>query len=255
MQERRGSRSQRVGLLALAMMLLAGGAAAVAFVDRGHSAPPIVGWTVDRSIPSTPLIDADGKQASLRALRGSIVVLAPFLTLCHETCPLTTGAFLQMRQAVTAAGLAGRVAFVEVTVDPARDSPARLRAYGRLTGANWERLTGTPTNIDRFWRFFGIGYRKVPEPPPAQLDWWTHKPERYSMEHTDSVFFIDARGRERIFIVGPTNGNKLPQALRALLSPAAQAALTRQTGTWTVAQALSDIGHLLGQRIPASGGS
>ena len=78
---------------------------------------------------------------SLAAMRGQVVVLAGFLTLCQETCPLTTGNLLVMGRAVTAAGLGRRVRFAELTVDPGRDTPARLRAYRALVGAlsNWWR--------------------------------------------------------------------------------------------------------------------
>jgi len=56
------------------------------------------------------------------------------LTLCHEVRPLTTGAFIAMKHAVRKAGLADRVIFTEISVDPWRDSPARLRAFARYTG-------------------------------------------------------------------------------------------------------------------------
>jgi len=60
-----------------------------------------------------------------------VVVLAPFLSLCQDECPLVTGAFLALQRDVRAAGLGGRVAFVEATVDPGRDTTARLAAYER----------------------------------------------------------------------------------------------------------------------------
>ena len=64
-------------------------------------------------------------------------MLADFLTLCQETCPLTTGNLLVMDRAVIAAGLGHRVRFAELTVDPGRDTPgpaARVPGAGRGPG-------------------------------------------------------------------------------------------------------------------------
>jgi cytochrome oxidase Cu insertion factor (SCO1/SenC/PrrC family) len=71
---------------------------------------------------------------SLASFRGKYVVLSSFLTLGQEECPLTTGIFQPLQASVRTAGLAGKVAFVEVTVDPGRDAPARLRAYRTRSG-------------------------------------------------------------------------------------------------------------------------
>ena len=66
--------------------------------------------------------------------KGRYVVLAPFLTLCQEECPLTTGVYQELQASVDKAGLGHKVAFVEVNVDPERDTPARLRAYEQRFG-------------------------------------------------------------------------------------------------------------------------
>ncbi|HWN01034.1 MAG TPA: SCO family protein, partial [Streptosporangiaceae bacterium] len=84
---------------------------------------------VPASVADLPLTTDTGEVTSLAAWRGQVVVLADFLTLCQETCPLTTGNLLMMDRAVTAGGLGRRVHFVELTVDPSRDTPFRLRAY------------------------------------------------------------------------------------------------------------------------------
>ena len=115
-------------------------------------------------------------------------MLAPFLTLCQEECPLTTGIFQELQTSVKAAGLTGKVAFVEVTVDPGRDTPARLRAYEERFGVNWTLLTGSAAAISAFWRPLGVYYQKVPEGHPAELDWLTGKPLTYDVDHSDGFF-------------------------------------------------------------------
>ena len=105
-------------------------------------------------------------------------MLADFLTLCQETCPLTTGNLLAMDRAVMAAGLGQRVRFAELTVDPDRDTPARLRAYRTLIGApaNMLLLTGRPAVIEQIWRYLGVWYQRVGEDSPPGTDWLTGRP-------------------------------------------------------------------------------
>lgn len=241
----------------LALGLGLGLGAGLALSEHGHSArshsPPTEGWTANRLVPTVPLVDANGRRVTLAAFRGRVLVLTPFLTLCSETCPLTTGAFIRMQRAVDAAGLAQRAAFAEVTIDPARDTPARLRAYERMTGLRFDLLTGSSASLARLWRFLGVGYRRVPQGHPPARDWWTGRPLTYDIEHTDAVFFIDPSGRERRFLVGmPSVGGRLAPALERLLSATGVQNLAHPVGAWTVGQALADLGSLLGRPISES---
>ena len=90
----------------------------------------------DRAIPNIPLISSAGTPTSLAAYRGKYIVMAPFLSLCQDECPLITGAFIALQHDVKAAGLGEKVVFMEITVDPGRDTPARLAAYSRAFGAD-----------------------------------------------------------------------------------------------------------------------
>ena len=113
---------------------------------------------------------------SLAALHGKVVVLAPFLSLCQDECPLITGAFISLQRDLRARRLAHRVVFVEATVDPGRDTVARLAAYQREFGANWDLWTGTPANVAAFWKPFGVEYQIVAEDSPPKIDWFTGTP-------------------------------------------------------------------------------
>ena len=119
------------------------------------------------------LVDQHGRPCRWPRLRGKVVVLAPFLSLCQDECPLVTGAFISLQRDLRAAGLAHRVVFVEATVDPGRDTVARLAAYQKEFGADWDLWTGTPANIAAFWKPFGVAYQIVPEEQPPKIDWWT----------------------------------------------------------------------------------
>jgi cytochrome oxidase Cu insertion factor (SCO1/SenC/PrrC family) len=200
-----------------------------------------------------PMLTASGRRMTLDAYRGKVVVLAPFLTLCSEVCPLTTGAFLQMRHDVDAAGLGRRVVFIEASVDPWRDSPARLRAFAKTAGIDFPMLTGTKREAAAFWQFFGVGYRRIPQGHPPALDWWTHRPQAFDVQHSDALFIIDAAGYEREVMLGMPGGlqGSLTPALERLLSRAGRADLADpKAAGWTIGDALRNIGGLLGQPIP-----
>ena len=159
-----------------------------------------------------------------------------------------------MDRAVMAAGLGRRVHFVELTVDPNRDTPSRLRAYRKLIGApaNWSLLTGRPAVIGQIWRYFRVWYQRVAEGTPPGADWLTGRALSYDVDHQDTLVYLDARGRERFVVTGNPNATaaSIAPALRRFLSGQGRADLSHpDASTWTAAEALSPIAWLTGQAI------
>jgi len=206
-----------------------------------------------RPVPSVPLIDEQGQPFSLSKWRGKWVILAPSMTLCHEVCPLTTGALMELVNDVRLGGLSKQVVIAEATVDPWRDSPYRLRAYKKLTGADFEMLTGTQSDIEQLWKFFGVYYTRVPQGKPPDVDWLTHKPETFDVQHTDAIFFIDPAGQERIVDEGMADvDGQLSPALKRLLSDEGIQNLDHPQFPWTPTEALDDLYFLMNRNVPAS---
>lgn len=253
----------RVGLVS---SLMFGLVAALSLSGCGQSAPPgppsaYIGTVLDRPVPSSiadlPLTSDDGKPTSLAALGGQVVVLADFMTLCQETCPLTTGNLLMMDQGVKAAGLGSRVRFVELTVDPARDSAAALAAYRRVVAApaNVWLLTGSAVVIDQIWQYFGIWFQKVAESDPPGIDWRTGKPLTYDVDHEDALIYLDAAGNQRFTLVGSPNASvtSIAPTLRGFLNDQGRANLASpDASTWTPGQGLAPVAWLCKQRIHGS---
>ena len=240
----------------LAVVCLAACSSATASPGRTDPGLPN-GTAFDRAIPAQVLgltfTDASGRPVSLQSLSGKTVVLTDFLTTCQEVCPMTSVNFRDVADAVTAAGAAGSVVLIEVTVDPARDDPARLAAYRSLYGAvrpDWTFWTGTPAATAALWAFLGVSFERTPVASPAPTDWLTGRPLTYDVSHQDVVFVIDPQGHERWLVQGtpntdgapppPTLGSFLDDEGRSnLASPQGpswtahdvEAALTRVTGT------------------------
>jgi cytochrome oxidase Cu insertion factor (SCO1/SenC/PrrC family)/thiol-disulfide isomerase/thioredoxin len=206
-----------------------------------------------RKVPAVRLADEQGRPTSLATWRGKWIVLAPSMTLCHEVCPMTTAALTELQSRLGPAGLSRQVEVVEATVDPRRDTPARLRAYRRLTGASFTMLTGSQGDIARLWRFFGVYYKRVPQGHPADVDWLTHNPETFDVEHTDAFFLIDPAGQERVLDEGmPSVGGRLPAKLRILLNDQGVHNLQSPQLPWTAANVLEDLYFLMNRNVPAS---
>lgn len=163
--------------------------------------------TLDQPVPARvadlPLVDADGRTFTLASLHGRTVVLVDFLTLCQEVCPLTSVDVEQAARALRADGLGGKVVFVEATVDPARDTVARLAAYRKLfpPNADWRLATGSPKDLTALWTWFGVGYDRVAEQGAAKgtppKDWLTGTPLAYDVEHQDVVWVLGPDGHQR----------------------------------------------------------
>ena len=59
----------------------------------------------------------------------------------------------------------------------------------------------------------------MPQDKPPDVDWLTHRPETFDVDHTDAVFFLDPAGQERIANEGiPQVSGPLTPVLHKLLN-------------------------------------
>lgn len=182
-------------------------------------------------------------------------MVVPFLTLCTDICPLDTGNLLQVEHSLAADGAASNVQLVELSVDPTRDTPARLAAYAHLTGASWELLTETPAQAAQVEHFFGWVVQRVPEGSPASVDWWTGKPLTYDINHSDGFVVIDAHGTER-FATGaaPDFHGTLNPTLHKFLTAEGRDHLAHpETPGWNPTAALDTLGWMLHRPLALEG--
>lgn len=89
-----------------------------------------------------------GQPVTRRDLEGKVVLLDFFFTSCPSICPLLTTHLKGIQDAFARSDSALRI--LSITVDPARDSVARLRAYADRYHVNhetWWFLTGDKERI------------------------------------------------------------------------------------------------------------
>lgn len=122
-------------------------------------------------VPDAALIDAYGRERRLKSeVMGDRVVVVNFVfTTCTTVCPISSAILAQLQERLGA--LLGKdVQLVTITVDPQRDTPARLKAYASKVGAGagWTWLTGRKEVVDGVLRAFGA-YTTRPEDHPAMM--------------------------------------------------------------------------------------
>jgi protein SCO1/2 len=234
----------------------------------GKSPPPAPGpsigqqedATLPASVRDTVLLAADGQRVALATLTGEVVVISDMMTLCQETCPLDTANVVAAARDVQQAGLADKVAFLSVTIDPERDTVSRLAAYQKLYApypSDWYTVTGSTAGLQGLWSTLGVYIQKVPDTPPAPRDWMTGKPLTYDLTHSDEIYFLDTAGRERFILDGAPHvaaGAPVPAKIQDFMDATGKTNLAHPDATaWTLHDALGVIAWLTGHRIPESG--
>lgn len=259
---RRGSLRLTVGLwVGLAAVLAAIGIVAKVAFDPSQAsaiAAPgtAVGTQLNGALPASilnlPLEDQNGRPVSLAAFRGKTLMISDTMTLCQETCPLDTEDLVQTARALDADGLGANVEFLTITIDPARDTPAQLAAYRDLYSpapSNWQTLTGTPAAVAQLWKYFGVYIERVAEGNPPAVNWRNGQTLTYDLNHSDEIYFVDAKDDERFLLEGMGHvapGTTLPPAMQKYLDAQGQLNLSASAGDgWTVPQALQTMSWLL----------
>ena len=233
-------------------------------VSRSGGAPgPLpgrLGISEDRPVPASvlriPLVNQNGQTTSLGAFRGKIVVLTSFLTSCQETCPLTTGAFLDMQRDLAAAGMAGKVTFIEASVDPGRDVPSRLAAYARVTGTTWPLLTGTAVEPGRPVALLRDLLPEGEGGEPAghrladgeALRLRREPLRRFHRPRPEDGRALRHRGRSQP--AGPQAAGQAPATCSTARD--SRTSRIRDRDSWTIPEGLQAIGWVAGRTIPAS---
>lgn len=169
-------------LLLWAALLLVGAAQAAApaaQLKAGSFSPA-------RMAPEIAQQAADGSSFRLSALRGKVVVLVFGFTHCPQVCPVTLAVLAEARRKLGNDGRQLQVVFI--SVDPERDTPARLQPYVTGFDPGFIGLTGTPGQMAAIRKDYGITATKT---------MIAGSKSNYMMGHSSYLYFIDKQGRLR----------------------------------------------------------
>lgn len=154
------------------------------------------------------LVDQHGKPVSEQALRGKPSAVFFGFTHCPEVCPTTLFELDGWLKKVDPEG--GHLNAYFVTVDPERDTPDMLNTYVSNVSDRIIGIGGQPDKVMDMVKGFRVYAKKVPvdEKNPGG---------DYTMDHTASVFLLDADGRFKGTIAYGENPDTAVQKLQKLM--------------------------------------
>ena len=148
-----------------ALAIVALGVVPMAAASANRTADPIIaealaGYSqpLQEPAPDFALTNQDGQPASLSGFRGKVVLLTFLDPVCTTDCTFMGQEFLRAGKLLAADR--SRVELVGVVVNPDYYSQAVVRAYDQQEGLSalpdWEYLTGTPAQLEKAWRPYGV---------------------------------------------------------------------------------------------------
>lgn len=158
------------------------------------------------------LIDDNGRPVTEAACRGRWMLVFFGYTDCPDECPLT---LQKMAIALDALGpLAGRIAPLFITVDPARDTPHRLATYLANFGSRIIGLTGNSEQIAAVAKAYRVYYSPA-EHEQSGID---------LVSHSTFLYLMNPSGQLDALFAPDTGADQLAAVLRARLAPQKQTA-------------------------------
>jgi protein SCO1/2 len=153
------------------------------------------------------LTDQNGRAVSEKDLIGKPTMLFFGFTYCPDVCPTT---LTDMTGWLKALGPdADKLNVFYVTIDPERDTAARLKSYLTAFDPRIRGLTGSPAAIAQAAHDYNVYYQKAPL-----------QGGDYTMDHSTLIYLIDAKGHMAELVQYGSPKDQVLASLKRLLHPA-----------------------------------
>lgn len=152
------------------------------------------------------LVDATGRTVTDADFRGRYMLVYFGYTYCPDVCP----AGLQ----VIAAALdklgpkADKVAPIFISVDPARDTPAKMGDYVKSFGSRFVGLTGSQDQVAAAAKGYRVYYKKIVDPK---------SPADYTLDHSSIIYVMDPKGEFVMHFTHASSADMIAERLGKLL--------------------------------------
>lgn len=200
---------QRLLILILAVVLLLGVGGGLSLLPAARQAPPPVlsgTWlSQPLELGEFALIDQNGQTFDAGRLRGQWTFVFFGYTHCPDVCPTTLAELAAVERRLAAQGDDADVGYLLVTVDPERDTPARLKQYLAAFNDKFQGATGPRPELDRLTRRLGAYYSRSPH-----QDHGGH----YQVDHAATLYLVGPDARLHAVFSPP----RTPEALAADLA-------------------------------------
>ena len=141
-----------------------------------------------------------------RALRGKVLLIYFGYTHCPDVCPASLAAGGQAMNALSPAEQA-RVKMFMVSVDPERDTAAKLKEYAAYFHPAMVGAVGTPAETAAIAKSFGVGYVRQPTRPDGG----------YAVDHSSQTFVVGPDGKLMDLLPLGVPTDQVVAAMRKLL--------------------------------------
>ena len=141
-----------------------------AMADAGDASHDV--QATKMNIPDVELLDQDGRKIHFYTdlVKGQTVVMNFIFTTCTTICPPLGASFARVQKEL--GDKVGRdVRFISISVDPATDTPERLKAWGAKfhAGEGWTFVTGNKVQVDELLRALGASSARREDHSPTVL--------------------------------------------------------------------------------------
>jgi protein SCO1 len=161
-----------------------------------------------RALSPFVLDGADGQPVDAARLRGRWQLVFFGFTHCPDICPTALAVMREVDKLLPAQGLAGRVGFLFVSVDPERDDATTLREYAGYFDPDIVAATADHERLGALTREMGVLYVREQSDSPD-----------YNVDHSAAVFVLDPEGRLTGRFSPPLDPAKIAADLHQLAGP------------------------------------
>ena len=142
---------------------------------------------------------------SLSDFRGKLVLIYFGYTFCPDVCPATLG---QVNQAMKQLGSkAEDIQLIMISLDPERDTPAKLEEYVAHFNPTFLGITGTQEQVDTVASLYGIFYEKKEGSAASG----------YLIDHTATLMVIDREGYLKLVFPFGVTADEIADDLKYML--------------------------------------
>jgi len=143
-------------------------------------------------IPAFSLLDHDGRNVDRHAFEGQWDLVFFGFTNCPDICPLTLQVLSAAKRKLREQGQSPLPRIILVSVDPERDTPAKMAQYVNAFGDGNLGITGDLDELRKLTSGLGIYFEKQKSDD-----------ESYAVDHSSVVIVIDPAGKFHSLFSGP----------------------------------------------------